>query len=233
MLEKEHIQSLSRHFKRGTDSGHRLHGAHCHCILRRENARASRTDAGRIEAAVSGNILKNVKSVVVPNTDGLKGIPAAVALGIVAGRAEKELQVIAEVSEAQKQETADYLKNVPIHIRCSETPCILDIALTGYAQGHSACVRIANNHTNIVYMSRDGEVLLERAVAASEDSMQDKRVLNVADIVEFADTVDIEALAAADPAADCLKQRYRGEGTEGGMGGSAGQDHADGGRRRY
>lgn len=150
----------------------------------------------RIEAAVSGNILKNVKSVVVPNTNGLKGIPAAVALGIVAGRAEKELQVIAEVSEAQKQETADYLKNVPIHIRCSETPCILDIALTGYAQGHSACVRIANNHTNIVYMSRDGEVLLERAVAASsEDSMQDKRVLNVADIVEFADTVDIEELA--------------------------------------
>ncbi len=149
----------------------------------------------RIEAAVSGNIVKNVKSVVVPNTNGMKGIPAAIAVGVIAGRPEKELQVIAEVSAEQKAQIAKYLAETPINIQCKESPCMLDICLTGYVDGHSACVRITNNHTNIVLVQKDGETLLEHPIVASaEDNMQDKSVLNVADIVEFADTVEIGRL---------------------------------------
>ena len=149
----------------------------------------------KVHVSVSGNILKNVKSVVVPNTNGMRGVAAAVAIGIVAGRAEQALQVISSVSEEQKQAAARYVETVPIRIECRDTPCMLDILVMGYAGAHSAAVRIANNHTNIVYMSRDGEILRDRpVVAAAEDQMQDKSVLNVRDIVEFADTVPLNRL---------------------------------------
>lgn len=152
-------------------------------------------EPSKIDVEVSGNILKNVKSVVVPNTGGRKGIPAAVAVGVVAGEVEKELQVIARVSEEQKKKIGEYLEQTPITVRCVETPCMLDISVTGYAQGHSACVRITNNHTNIILIKRDEEVLFSHPVVASaEDHMQDKSVLNVADIVAFADTVPFKQL---------------------------------------
>lgn len=153
------------------------------------------TDPERIDAEVSGNILKNVKSVVVPNTNGMKGIPAAIAAGIIAGQRSRELQVISSVSEEQKQKIAEYIRNTPIQIRCRESPCMLDISLTGYAGGHSSRVRIANNHTNIVYMKQDDKVLLDLPIVASaEDHMQDKSILNVNDIVAFADTVNFDEL---------------------------------------
>ena len=70
----------------------------------------------KVEIGVSGNIIKNVKSVVVPNTDGLKGIQAAAAAGIVGGKSEKQLEVIAEVTPEQKKAMKDFLKNVPIQV---------------------------------------------------------------------------------------------------------------------
>lgn len=146
-----------------------------------------------VSATVSGNILKNVKSVVVPNTGGQKGIQPAIAVGIVAGDAEKELQVIADVTEAQQPAITAFLQSVPIHVACGQSPCLLDIQITGTTNdGHSACVRITNNHTNIVYLAKDGEVLLEQPVVdAADEHLTDKRCLNVEDIIRFADTVPI------------------------------------------
>ena len=147
----------------------------------------------RIEAEVSGNILKNVKSVVVPNTGGLKGIRPAIAAGIVAGRPEAELQVISEVSEEQQGAIKTYSRETPITVACmDDTPCMLDIRLTGRAGADSAVVRIANHHTNVIHIEKDGEVLLDHPlVASAEDNLQDKSVLNLAEILEFADTVPI------------------------------------------
>ena len=145
----------------------------------------------RVRAEVSGNILKNVKSAVVPNTGGLKGIESAIAAGIAAGAAGRGLQVMAEVSEERTEEILEYLRKTPVEVCCAETPCILDIRLSGWAGENSACVRIANNHTNLVYKARNDEILLDLPVSASaEERLTDKSCLNVEDIVRFADTVD-------------------------------------------
>ena len=150
----------------------------------------------RIDAEVSGNILKNVKSVVVPNTGGLKGINAAIAAGIVAGETDRVLQVISSVPVEKHAAIKSYTQNTPIDISCPDTPRMLDIRLTGYAGKDKAIVHIANNHSNIIYEEKNGEVFLEKPlVASAEDNLQDKSVLNVADIVEFANTVDVSRVS--------------------------------------
>ena len=147
----------------------------------------------RIRAEVSGNIIKNVKSVVVPNSGGLKGIRAAIAAGVAAGDAGKVLQVISDVPVERHGAIAAYSQDTPIKIVCADTTRMLDIRLTGWAGEHSASIHIANSHSNIVREERDGEVLLEKPVTDSaEDNLTDKSVLNVADILKFADTVDLE-----------------------------------------
>ena len=97
----------------------------------------------RVKAEVSGNILKNVKSVVVPGTGGMKGIAAAVAAGIVAGDANAELQVIGSVDKKDLKRIKQYADETPIEIACmDDTPCLLDIRLTGWAGVDNAVVRI-------------------------------------------------------------------------------------------
>ena len=149
----------------------------------------------RVLAEVSGNILKNVKSVVVPNTNGLKGLKAAIAIGLVGGDADAHMQVISKVTEEEKAAAKDYLEKTEITIECPESPRMLDIRLTGYKGEDTAVVHIANNHSNIVYIAKNDTVLLEKPMTASaEDNLQDKSVLNVKDIVEFADCVDVEVI---------------------------------------
>ena len=147
----------------------------------------------RIRAEVSGNIIKNVKSVIVPNTGGMKGIQAAIAAGAAAGDAGKLLQVISDVPEEKHGAIAAYVRDVPIEVACADTTRMLDIRLTGWAGEHSALVHIANSHSNIVREEKDGAALLEKPVTDSaEDNLTDKSVLKVADILEFADTVDLD-----------------------------------------
>lgn len=151
----------------------------------------------RVLAEVSGNILKNVKSVVVPNTGGMKGLKAAVAVGIVAGEADRELQVIASVPEEKHADIAAFLDKVPIQVSCPDTPHVLDIAITGWAGESCAKVRIVDSHTNIVLIEKDGKVLVEKDMneAGGGEQMTDRSVLNLADILEFANTVDTARLA--------------------------------------
>jgi len=159
----------------------------------------------RIVAEVSGNIIKNVKSVVVPNTGGRKGIQAAIAAGVVSGDAGKVLQVISSVPEEDHAAIAAYAQDTPIEIICAQTTRLLDIQLTGFAGEHSALVHIANSHSNIVREERDGQVLLEKPVTDSaEDNLTDKSVLKVADILEFANTVDLSLVSPLlDQQIDC------------------------------
>ena len=123
------------------------------------------------------------------------GIDAAIAVGIVAGDADAELQVIANVTEDDAAAIQGYLDATPIKVTCPVTPCLLDIFLHGKRAGHTAAVRVANNHTNIIYIERDGEVLLEKPLTANaEDNLQDKSVLNVKDIITFAETVPLDRI---------------------------------------
>jgi len=148
--------------------------------------------AGRMAVEASGNIIKNVKSVVVPNTGGLRGIPAAAAAGMVAGDAEKKLEVLSEVPPARQEEIRAYLESTPIQVRLSESPFIFDIQIEAWAGEDRAFVRIVNYHTNIVRVEKNGEILFEADVkAASEEGLADKSLLSVKDIVDFTDMLEI------------------------------------------
>ena len=146
----------------------------------------------KIHADISGNIIKNTKSVVVPNTGGMKGIGSAIAAGIVAGREEAELQVIADVSVSAQREIAHYVENTPIEIACADTPLLLDIQLTAWAGEHKAFVRIAESHSNVVRVEKDGEVLVDVPVTAGVGGTHtDRSGITVAELLEFANSVEI------------------------------------------
>ncbi len=147
----------------------------------------------RCMVEASGNIVKNVKSVIVPNTGGLKGIEAAAAAGVAAGDAGRILEVIAEVTEEQKAQIKEYMEKARIQVKPLETDEILDMIVTVYSGSSYAKVRIANYHTNIVLIEKDGEKLYEVGIMAAEEAqMADRSLLNVRDIYEFARTVDLE-----------------------------------------
>ncbi len=147
----------------------------------------------RVEVGASGSIIKNVKSVIVPNTGHMKGIEAAVAAGIVAGDPDKELQVLSDITEQQIPEIQTYLKNTEFKVSCLETPLTFDIVVTLHHGTAYSKVRIANFHTNIVYMERNGEIIKDIPVENDDDKgMTPRDVLNMKDIWDFAGTVDIE-----------------------------------------
>ena len=146
-----------------------------------------------VKIGASGSIIKNVKSVIVPNTDHLKGIPAAAAAGIIAGKPEKELEVIAEVSKEQIEEMKDFLQNADISVEYVDNGITFDIIVTETKGESSATVRIANYHTNIVLIEKNGQVLFEEKVEGEkEEGLTDRSLLNMKDILDFAETVDIE-----------------------------------------
>lgn len=147
----------------------------------------------RVEIEVSGNIIKNVKSVIVPNTGGLRGIEVAAAAGIVAGDAAKELKVISEVSTEAVSAIHKFLETTPITVNFSDSKKIFDIMITVYGNGHSAYVRICEFHTNVVEIREDAKYVLQKDVAV-EDSLgfTDRGFMNVQEIIEFADTARIE-----------------------------------------
>ena len=148
-----------------------------------------------VTVSVSGNILKNVKSVVVPNTNGLKGIRAAVAAGIVCGDADKGMQVISSVTDEQRAAVANFLNSVNIDISCAETDCPLYISITLYARTSYSRVVIANNHSNIVEIMKNGEAIVKRPIIAqSEDNLTDKSCMNLHDIYEYAERIDLEEI---------------------------------------
>ena len=147
----------------------------------------------QVEIEVSGNIIKNVKSVIVPNTGGLRGIEVAAAAGIVAGDAAKELKVISEVSTEAVSAIHKFLETTPITVNFSDSKKIFDIMITVYGNGHSAYVRICEFHTNVVEIREDAKYVLQKDVAV-EDSLgfTDRGFMNVQEIIEFADTARIE-----------------------------------------
>ena len=146
-----------------------------------------------VEVLASGNIIKNVKSVIVPNTNGMKGIKAAVAVGIIAGNPDKALEVIANVTPEQKKKTEDYLAITPItvkHITCRDQ---LDVTVIAYNGEHHADVRICGFHTNIVHIQKDDKVLFEsETIGKPTKELTDRSCLSVSGIVDFADSVDIQ-----------------------------------------
>lgn len=149
----------------------------------------------RMDVCVSGNILKNAKSVVVPGTGGRKGIAAAAAAGALAGESEKLLEVIDGITPEQQEQIGVYLQHAKIAVSCVEDGLTLDIRITGWQGENTAFVRIAGAHTNVVRLERNGETLIDVPVCAAHEG-EAPAELNTADIVAFADTVDLELVRA-------------------------------------
>ena len=152
----------------------------------------------RTEIRASGNIIKNVKSVVVPNTEGRRGIEVAAAVGILGGNEDDGLLVIADVDQDVKDQIEPYLASTEIDVEALDSEALLDVDITVYAGSRRAGVHIKDEHTNIVSIRKDGSIIFEKeeegADGAAEDG-PDYDLLTVADIYDFAKTCDISDVA--------------------------------------
>lgn len=153
-----------------------------------------------VKIGVSNNIIKNVKSVIVPNTGGMKGIESAAVAGIVAGRAEKALEVISEVTDEQKEKMGEFLNTVPVSVEAVDNGFIFDILIALYNGPECAIVRIINYHTNIVCIKKNNVLLLNTVNEQNnscanenpvESGLTDKSLLTIEEIYDFANTCDL------------------------------------------
>ncbi len=180
--------------------------AYCAAVARKELGVLPK----KVTVEASGNIIKNVKSVIVPNTDGARGIEAAAAIGIVAGREDLALEVLSKVTEEQKEKFRQYLTDTDFQVRQAQGGPTLDMTVTVWDEANEVSVRIAGKHTNIVMIKKNGRILLEHpicpdgeytAAPCPEDDLYAS--LNIEDICRFAAETDLEA------AAPVLEQQIR------------------------
>ncbi|MDC7288398.1 L-serine ammonia-lyase, iron-sulfur-dependent, subunit alpha [Blautia schinkii] len=146
-----------------------------------------------IEMSCSGNIIKNVKGVTVPNSGGLKGIDVAAILGAVGGNADKALEVLESITPEHIERTKELVEKRICSCTLVEGVANLYITAKVSKGEHYAEVTIVNQHTNITKIVKNGEVLLDQPVEAeAEDAGIDKSTLTVRDILDFANEVKME-----------------------------------------
>ena len=142
---------------------------------------------------VSGNIIKNVKSVTVPHTNGRHGIAAAAAIGFVAGKSELELEVVSNATQEEINKLDEYLANSKITIESTDNEHTLYIEIIGKNGNDTARAIIFDSHTHVYLIELNGKVVVknEQPIKKNE-STADRSVLNVKDIIEFANIVNLD-----------------------------------------
>lgn len=152
----------------------------------------------KVLVKASGSIIKNTKSVIVPNTNQMKGIPVAVAAGIVGGKAELKLQVISEVTDEQVAGIQKFLEQVPIDVEPLDNGHVFDILIEQYAGEEKSVIRIADYHTNIIFIGKNNEILLDKTEGKQETRESERQdlskeiSLSMEDIWEFANEVNLD-----------------------------------------
>ena len=148
----------------------------------------------KVDVYVSGNILKNVKSVVVPNTNGMRGIKTAVGIGIIAGVTELKLECLSKVTPSQIEETKEYIEKTEINIYQSDSKYQFDIRLVFYLDNNEVEARMVDNHTNIVYLRKNDNIMRNKDLSdmVTFTSLTDHSVLSVEEIYKFANEIEIE-----------------------------------------
>lgn len=145
-----------------------------------------------IKLVVSGNIIKNVKSVVIPHTGGMRGLVGALSAGFVAGDASKELEVISHVSEDQIHKMKAFMNDTKFEIEQSGSDCQFDIQITASSCDHEVFVHLLNYHTNVVKVIVDGKSIVDKEILNETNDMSEYKLLTVENIVEFGKTVNID-----------------------------------------
>ncbi len=154
-------------------------------------------DILRLEISVSNNILKNAKSVVVPNTGGGKGIECALAAGATVGDDSKGLEVIASVTEAEKEIIRNFLKKVPIKILPPENDNIFDIIVRAFSKEHVAKVHITSCHTNVHEIKIDDKIIEKNKSVQDVKNNSKAANMSVSDILNFIENVPVNLIAPA------------------------------------
>ena len=164
-----------------------------------------------MKVSLSGNIIKNVKSVIVPATGGMHGISAAVAAGIISGRPDKKLEVLGCLTAEDHGRIAEYIQNTPLQLTELDTPHPFEVILEGACEGNTAQVHLVRRHTNIASVTRNGEDITAQYTEPSAVSTANllttegsdeedcrhaasRELLTVKDIVKFAEEVDLTEL---------------------------------------
>ena len=151
----------------------------------------------QVVSTCSGNIVKNVKGVVVPATGGLRGIEAATLIGAVGGDPARELEVLTSVTDEDRAKVRELLEKKICHVKLSESKAKLHIIVEMTAGTDSALVEIMHTHTNIIRIEKNGQVLMQEKAGDEEDDDDENiyQLLNLDDIVAFANEVKLEDVA--------------------------------------
>ncbi len=144
-----------------------------------------------VEVCASGNIIKNVKSVIVPHTGGLRGIETAAAAGIVAGNADKELEVLSAIDEDDIQKISKFVSETKIVVTKSTSEYLLDIGVTLHSNHHVVYARSAQYHTGLCLIQVDDQIIFEKPISKNTSSL-DHSILNIEGIIDFAEHCNIE-----------------------------------------
>lgn len=177
----------------------------------------------RVQVDVSGNILKNVKSVIVPNTGGRKGVGAAAAAGIVAGDPDKLLEVIAQVTPEQKDAIGAFLERCPVEVGALDSGVVLDIQVTLSAGDSTTRVRISQAHTNIVEIRKDGRILFEKPLEEEADDAGDRDFITLSGILDFVESMDVADVAEVVERQIAFNSAIAAEGMRGDYGANIGK----------
>lgn len=145
----------------------------------------------RIVVKASGSIIKNVKSVIVPHTNGLKGIEVAAAAGALYGDADAKLEVLSSATREQIEELPEYVQNTNITVQHIEQGHVFDLEIHVYYEQEHASVRIVDTHTNIVQIEKNWQVIFEDKTTSLE-LKADHSALIMKQIWDFSQTVDID-----------------------------------------
>ena len=163
------------------------------CAAKARDILGDKPETVHIQA--SGNIIKNVKSVIVPHTGGMRGLEAAAAVGVLYGDAGTELEVISSVTSQQESKLPEEMKGLCINVTPLESEHMLDLIITVTKGERTVSVHIEDQHTNITEIIENGKCTYFEKNEVAEERGPDHSLLTVADIFDFADTVDIGDVA--------------------------------------
>lgn len=177
-------------------------------------------DVERVEIRISGNIIKNVKSVVVPNSGGMVGIETSAVMGIIAGDSKKDLMVISDISAAQMQEVKTFLKEKDICVILEEGDAKLYIKVTLYSSNETASVEIKHLHTNVTRIEKNGVIILDRPCNDVDfnSALEDRAILSIERIFAVSQSIELSLIEPLFEEVIALNSAIAHEGLQGNYG---------------
>ena len=189
--EQEYINILNEELKQAMGCTEPIALAYCASLAKKYLNK----EPQKVDVYCSGNIIKNVKSVIVPNTNGLRGIESAVSIGIIGGKSDLELQCISKVTNEEIKLCEEFLKKNIISVKLSESDYIFDIHIFMYHDNDCVEVRIVDYHTNVILIKVNDDILLQKKVTGLKSfDLTDRTLLTVEEIYNFVEKVDINKI---------------------------------------